>query len=615
MSFLYPLGLLGLIGVPLLILIYILRSKYNEQTVPSTYLWILSEKFFKRRNPLSGLTGIISLVLQILTVIFASLAIARPMFIVPKSASEYCFILDGSGSMNTVNGGKTCFDKGKDYIEDTIESARLGSTYTLISVGGDTNVVYERLSDKDVAIDLLSDLQCSDGSCEYGDALDAAQKYFDENASTLVYFVTDKDYESSANVEIVNIGSQNAVNYGISDAWGNLTDGTLYAGGTVTSYTSDATLTVELYVNGSDRAAKKTTVTLAAGESAPVELTCKVNSYDSFRLVITDKDDLSADNEIVSYNTNSEESYSILIVSETPFFLEAVFDALTDSVVDTVTPEEYQEQGGYGLYVFHSFTPDQLPDAAVWLINSSESVDNSGFGVRGINELEEPGELVKSTSTATQARRLLSGVEGRDIYISEYVKYSGMYTQFTTLFSYDSNPMLLAGVNALGNREVVFAFDFHKSDITLSTDFTPLISNLLEYSCPALVDRSGYLCGEDMNINITANIDSVKVTSPNGAESYIDTSTDIGVLSLEKVGTYTLVFTVSGDQKTYQIYSAAPTSESDPAEVGIDFSLTGEQTYEKTDGQYDPLMLLFILLAVVFTADWMVYCYEKYQLR
>lgn len=615
MSFLNPLGLLGLIGVPLLILIYILRSKYNEQTVASTYLWTLSEKFFKRRNPLSGLTGIISLVLQILTVIFASLAIARPMFVVPNSASEYCFILDGSGSMNTVNGGKTCFDMGKDYIEDTIESANLGSTYTLIYVGGDTDVIYERLSDKDIAIDLLSDLKCTDGPCEYGDALDAAQKYFDENTSTLVHFVTDKDYESSENVEIVNISSQNATNYGISDIWGSLTDGTLYAGGTVTSYTSDATITVELYVNGSDRAAKQTTVTLAAGESAPVELTCKATSYDSFRLVITNKDDLAADNEAISYNTSSEESYSILIVSETPFFLEAAFDALTDSVVDTLTPEQYQGQSGYGLYVFHSFTPDELPDAAVWLINSAKSVDNSGFGVRGINELEEPGELVKSGSTSTQAKTLLAGVLGRDIYISEYVKYSGMYTQFTTLFSYDSNPMLMAGVNALGNREVVFAFDFHKSDLTLSSDFTPLISNLLEYSCPALVDRSDYLCGEDVNINITANIDSVKVTNPDGAESYIDTSTDIGVLSLDRVGTYTLVFTVSGEQKTYKIYSAAPTSESDPAEIGIDFSLVGEQTYEKTDGQYDPFVLLFIMLAVVFTADWMVFCYEKYQLR
>ena len=615
MSFLYPLGLIGLIGVPLLILIYILRSKYNEQTVPSTYLWTLSERFFKRRNPLSGLTGIISLILQILTVIIVSLAIARPIFVVPDSASEYCFIIDGSGSMNTNSDGKTGFDRAKEYIGDAIDSARLGSSYTLISVSGDTSVIYERIQDKDVAKDLLSDLECSDGPSEYNDALAAAQKYFEENTSTLVYFVTDKDYESHKNVEIVNVSSQKTVNYGITGAWGSLTDGVLYTGATVTSYNLDATVEVQLYVNGSDRAAKKTTVSLKAGESAPVELSCNATSYDSFKLVITNSDDLAADNEIISYNVSSEESYSILVVSETPFFFEAVFDALTDSVVDTVSPNEYNGQGGYGLYVFHSYTPDRLPDAAVWLVNSSESVDKSGFGIRGIIETETPGELVKSSSTASQARKLLAGVEGRDIYISEYVKYSGMYTQFTTLFFFDSNPMILAGVNGLGNREVVFAFDLHKSDLALSTDFTPLISNLLEYSCPALVDRSDYLCGEDLNINITANIDSVKVTSPNGAENYIDTSTDISVLSLDKVGTYTLVFTVAGEQKTYQIYAAAPVSESNPADVGTDFSLVGEQTYEYTDGQYDPLVVLFIMLAIVFMADWMVYCYEKYQLR
>ena len=88
MKFLQPLGLLGLIGVPVIILIYILKNKYNEQTVPSTYLWTLSEKFFKRRNPLSGLTGLISLILQILTVIVVSLAIARPIFVLPDSAQE-----------------------------------------------------------------------------------------------------------------------------------------------------------------------------------------------------------------------------------------------------------------------------------------------------------------------------------------------------------------------------------------------------------------------------------------------------------------------------------------------------------------------------------------------
>ena len=33
------------------------------------------------------------------------------------------------------------------------------------------------------------------------------------------------------------------------------------------------------------------------------------------------------------------------------------------------------------------------------------------------------------------------------------------------------------------------------------------------------------------------------------------------------------------------------------------------------DGKFDPIWVIFIALAVVFLADWMVYCYEKYQLR
>ena len=58
MSFLYPLGLLGLIGIPILIIIYIIKTKYTEQTVASTYLWILSERFLKRKNPFTESIGL-----------------------------------------------------------------------------------------------------------------------------------------------------------------------------------------------------------------------------------------------------------------------------------------------------------------------------------------------------------------------------------------------------------------------------------------------------------------------------------------------------------------------------------------------------------------------------
>ena len=80
MTFLYPLGLLGLIGIPILIIIYIIKQKYTEQTIASTYIWTLSEKFLKRRNPFSRITGLISLILQILAITLVSLAIAHPIF-------------------------------------------------------------------------------------------------------------------------------------------------------------------------------------------------------------------------------------------------------------------------------------------------------------------------------------------------------------------------------------------------------------------------------------------------------------------------------------------------------------------------------------------------------
>ena len=403
MTFLYPLGLLGLIGIPIIIVIYLLKNKYNEQTVTSTYLWTLSERFYKKRNPLSRFIGLLGLILQILTVAIISLAIARPIITIPESAGEYCFVIDCSGSMNMTDGKESSFERAKGEIEDIIDDAKSGSTYTLITLSDEAVVLYERLTDKDLAIDVLSDVKCTDTEADYSAALEQAQRYFDENPSFLVYLFTDKEVVEHKNLEVVNVGLANAENYAISDALGTLTDGELITKATVESFNSDATLEVELYVDGKMIPSAKKAVSVSKGEPCEIELSARVDSFSSFRLRITNKDCLDKDNEIISYNLESESSYSILVVSENPFFIEAALDALTDTVVDTVSPDEYGKGGNYGLYIFDSFTPTELPDAAVWLINYSKSVDNSGFGIRGVIELREPMALEKSNSTSTAA--------------------------------------------------------------------------------------------------------------------------------------------------------------------------------------------------------------------
>ena len=55
MGLLTPLGLLGLIGIPILIIIYIIKPKYHEKKISSTFIWRLSLKYRKRKIPLQWL--------------------------------------------------------------------------------------------------------------------------------------------------------------------------------------------------------------------------------------------------------------------------------------------------------------------------------------------------------------------------------------------------------------------------------------------------------------------------------------------------------------------------------------------------------------------------------
>jgi hypothetical protein len=190
-----------------------------------------------------------------------------------------------------------------------------------------------------------------------------------------------------------------------------------------------------------------------------------------------------------------------------------------------------------------------------------------------------------------------------------------MYLSFHTLFSYDSNPLIFAGTNGTGNRQVVFGFDLHNSDFALTTDFVILMRNLLEYSFPDVIDKTNYVVGEDAIVNIVTNATNFRAESPTGKDIYIETDGTTATISLNEVGTYTVYMTVANKETGCKLYACAHPDESTPAVNQADFSLAGEATYERIDGEYDPLVLLFILLALLFIADWGVYLYEKYQLR
>ena len=625
MSFMYPLCFLALLGIPAIILIYIIKSQYTEQTINSTYIWTLSEKFLKRRNPLSGLTGIIALILQLLMILLITLALVHPMITLKNKAHDYCFVLDASESMNMETDGKTRFERGKDEIEKIISSSKKGSQYTLVYATGEATTVFEDIGDKKNAIKLLDELEPSYVDSNIADAMLIAQGYFNENPAVRSYLITDKTYRMHQNVEIVNVAkSEN--NCGIKDIKAEVrteNNGTinLYVEGVLNSYKRAETLKVALYINGEEKPVSRMTHIVAMGADykfsfPPIKL--DTPTYSEVRVVIENEDALADDNVAVFYNIKNEKQYKTILVSETPFFFQAAFDAVGDYEMAVVTPEEYEKSyigASFGLYIFDSYTPAELPKSgAVWMINSAKSLANTGFNYRADVLLEEPVRLEKSESTQSTVKNILEGVITSDIYTINYRRYSAS-GDYITILSTNGVPLLMVGENSHGNPMVVFAFSLHDSNIALTGDFVNLVNNLLEYSFPNVLSETYFTAGKTIEISTVANCESIKITSPLGEVKYLDTSTTKNEITLSEIGTYTVEVNAGGTIREHKLFSQAMIEERQPSVVETNFSIVGQPSKKGLDAEFDPTIIIFILIILIFAADWMVYMYEKRQLR
>ncbi|MBQ4107854.1 MAG: hypothetical protein IJC80_00490, partial [Clostridia bacterium] len=395
----------------------------------------------------------------------------------------------------------------------------------------------------------------------------------------------------------------------------------LYVSGILNSYKKGTTLKVEIYVDGADAPNASATFVVPLGadfkfEIPPIML--DKPSYASVKAVITNEDSYAADSEAVVYNLKNEKQYKTLIVSETPFFLEAVIDSLGDYDVISVTPSEYENKylsQSFGLYIFDSYTPSVLPNSgAVWMINSNQSLENTGFSYRSDVVLSEPAQIEKSTSSQTAVRKLLNGLITKDIYLIKYLRYS-TYGDYMTLYSYDGVPLIMAGENTYGNRMVVFAFDLHDSNLPATGDFVNLTRNLLDYSFPSVLDGASFTAGDEIIINTVANSESVKVTAPSGEVKYLDTQKTMNEYVLEEIGTYTVEVTAGGSVREHKLFAEAPLEERVPTVVEPNFSIIGTPSGDRLDGEFNPAIIIFIAIMVIFAADWMVYMYEKRQLR
>jgi hypothetical protein len=131
-------------AVPLLVLMYFLRLRRREMPISSTLLWKRAVQDLQVNAPFQKLRRNLLLLLQLLALVAALVALARPVLsLQPGAGKRYVLLIDRSASMNAADcdGGRTRLAEARRQAERIVDSLRRPSVLSLGSAGGDEAMV------------------------------------------------------------------------------------------------------------------------------------------------------------------------------------------------------------------------------------------------------------------------------------------------------------------------------------------------------------------------------------------------------------------------------------------------------------------------------------------
>ena len=332
MSFLFPFALFGLLAIPALIIIYILRNKYKEETAPSTYIWEMAAKLLKRKNPLSRFEHLLALIVQCLAIAVFSVALAHPVFTLEGQADDIVFILDSSSSMGMVHEEKTRFERGIELIKEKADEAVNGSTFTLILAEKEPRLVCQNVDDISSFDIMLTGLgEPSKYETSLADSIALAQTLYSEGKANLCYLATDQDCESDVltNIEWLDC-SDDEENYSITDLKYKVENGKITFDAVLSSYASDKDIEVMFYMNGIEMAKKTYRCEKGVHYAISTDpLPTGGKPVESVKAVITNlTDGLMDDNSFTVFANTQQVNTKALVVSANETYLKAIFDAM-----------------------------------------------------------------------------------------------------------------------------------------------------------------------------------------------------------------------------------------------------------------------------------------------
>lgn len=552
MELLQPIMLAALGLIPILILLHTLRPKPKQVQVTNLFLWheILKDRgsniAFKR------LRKNLPLLLQILLIILAALALARPVWLhFVRKEGRVILVVDTSASMQTRVGEESRFERARREALQLLDDHASSQEILVIEAGYEPVLRSGFMQSTPEVREVIRALKPTDAPGKLEKALYLAISFVEPATDDTIYLITDgAGYDflkllqiPQRIVPVVVAGGERNVGITKFEFRQQLASSEMYEVMLKVKNFTTEEQTFPLRLSVDNTTIVETELTLTDSEERLFIFPYSGLLTGIARAEIDIDDDFSVDNS-ASLALSTSKDIWVLLASKGNYFLEKLLEAYPNFLVNTVDeiiPGSWEEHvKGHDLVIVDRMDVPPTDAGNLLLIDSlspSIPVERNGVvtfpdvldwdekhplmadvNVSGLT-IEEAHQLHPNETQGESSERLHPIIEG---------------SQTGLMYTYEKDQL----------RAVVLGFDITRSDLPLKVAFPVMMSNIINWLNPNKLTFSALQvqAGEPFAIQVERDTTEISVRAPDGEwTKYPVTTRPVVYDNTRAVGTYTVL--------------------------------------------------------------------------
>lgn len=549
MNFLFPVGFVGLLSLPVIVVLHLLRERQRRYLVSNLDLWSFLQSEVRgprvRRLPITWL-----LFFDLMIAALLSLAWTQPQasLTLPQTAARHrVILLDVSASMLADDGGMSRFERARLDAAKMIADSSRRDLHTLIAFGTHARVVADsRQGGIQALLDELGRLQAGETGSALREALALGQAAMDRSLPAEIAVFTDgalpessaftsgevvlpldwrligrpQDNQAVIEVEAVSLGKDNRVQ--IFARFGN------FAGRPVARE-------IVLELDGREYSREK--VSIAPESSVARVWEVQPDQRVKAAAIILRGNDALFQDDVAYIGLQTVRETSVAIVADEPGVIEQAVRAIPEAQLEIIKPEEYSavmaEIGGgdaYDLTIYRDFLPQTWPMGSVLIVDPPQA----GSG-KNSSLVEEGPALVfgdrKEVPPAASVRvstphPLVDGIDFSGVRWSRAWELVSPPASLHPLLMADDSPLVYEGnLESSGgfHSTVILLADLSAGNFVKHPAFPIFIAGIIDAAGAAPLPAS-IQTGEAIWLPKPGRVSEIRVTQPGGETVSLDNS-------------------------------------------------------------------------------------------